>query len=488
MFHISSDGINADELSNLLNLYHNHSGDSISLDNRKRLNSDSINLTPLGSVNQSFSASNSTLLTTTQKLAAYIQSASPKSRQTPQNGSGRQSGDGTPFIHQRYMDMPLSDDLNNQLNALKNSLEDSFRQNLGYNEESVHRGTYNDRRPTYNDRRPTYNERRPTYSMARGTITSINDDEDAFNQSQLSDLRSQLLGLNQQTAPSARLFPTLSHQPSLLHQILEKPEENLQKTGSISSNINNSCDDNSSSMDIDQSTNEEIDTAPFRLPPTVNWKNLLPQNSMKSQSIESLESIDSNANSTTVPASSNTSNADYSRRRSFAPNHVLQKVVHVLLVEDSPFQRKLMARRLQSVGLVGEGSWEVVQCEDGESAIATVEACKDYKFDVIVVDQTLASDPSRLQGHEVVRHIRNKYPESIIIGCTANVSKHSSNLLLAGADLVWAKPLPREDVIFASIDSMMKMRRPQISGDVLNIRPTVVLSQQQQQEQMDEDG
>ena len=55
--------------------------------------------------------------------------------------------------------------------------------------------------------------------------------------------------------------------------------------------------------------------------------------------------------------------------------------------------------------------------------------------------------------------------DAVIIGCTANVPKHSAALLSSGADLVWSKPLPKEDVIFASIETMMKMRRPQISSE-----------------------
>lgn len=77
--------------------------------------------------------------------------------------------------------------------------------------------------------------------------------------------------------------------------------------------------------------------------------------------------------------------------------------VRVLLVEDSAFQRKLMARRIQSVGIVSNGSWEVVQCEDGEKACAAVDEAVDTKekFDVVVVDQTLSSDPNKMEGHEV---------------------------------------------------------------------------------------
>lgn len=92
-----------------------------------------------------------------------------------------------------------------------------------------------------------------------------------------------------------------------------------------------------------------------------------------------------------------------------------------------------------------------------------VDESKD-KFDVIVVDQTLASDPNRMEGHEVVNYCRAKYPDAVIIGCTANAAKHSKSLLNAGADLVWAKPLPREDVIFANVNTMMRIRRPQLQA------------------------
>ena len=47
------------------------------------------------------------------------------------------------------------------------------------------------------------------------------------------------------------------------------------------------------------------------------------------------------------------------------------------------------------------GAWEVIQCCDGESALKVVDDSKE-KFDVIVIDESLAEDPSRLAGHEVI--------------------------------------------------------------------------------------
>ena len=88
-----------------------------------------------------------------------------------------------------------------------------------------------------------------------------------------------------------------------------------------------------------------------------------------------------------------------------------------------------------------------------------------------MVDQTLSNDATKMEGHEVIQYVRSKFKDAVIIGCTANVPKHSKSLLAGGADLVWAKPLPKEDVIFANVDSMMKIRRPQLSSDqVMRLR------------------
>lgn len=54
------------------------------------------------------------------------------------------------------------------------------------------------------------------------------------------------------------------------------------------------------------------------------------------------------------------------------------------------------------------------------------------KFDVIVVDQNLATDPNRMEGHEVVNYCRAKYPDAVIIGATSNVPKHGKRLLVEG--------------------------------------------------------
>lgn len=141
--------------------------------------------------------------------------------------------------------------------------------------------------------------------------------------------------------------------------------------------------------------------------------------------------------------------------------------VRVLLVEDSAAQRKLMKRRIESVGQIKgspHGRWEVVQCPDGETALTIVDESKEL-FDVIVVDQNLATDPNRMEGHEVVNYCRARFPDAVIIGATSNAPKHAKSLLFAGADLVWAKPLPCEEVIFANVSSMMRIRRPQLLPD-----------------------
>jgi serine/threonine protein kinase len=101
----------------------------------------------------------------------------------------------------------------------------------------------------------------------------------------------------------------------------------------------------------------------FRLPPSTNWKNLFHNGPNESNEYAT---ADGRAN-----WGSRNMRGIHASSHQHRPESTLKTKVRVLLVEDSAFQRKLMAKRIQMVGLVNGGpdQWEVVQCSDGESAL-----------------------------------------------------------------------------------------------------------------------
>mmetsp|Transcript_7180 Transcript_7180/g.10678 ORF Transcript_7180/g.10678 Transcript_7180/m.10678 type:complete len:583 (-) Transcript_7180:242-1990(-) len=192
------------------------------------------------------------------------------------------------------------------------------------------------------------------------------------------------------------------------------------------------------------------------------------------------------------------------------------KGLRILVIEDSTFQRKMMAKRLKkrrpsggslavsevnsgtsspirrpsgnfgygggslsnsqhgdwscpsSIDLVEEeiaaeiaaGAWVVSEAGNGEEAIQRLISSKET-FDIIFVDENLQSTGGYLLGHEVVKILRGNrsVPNStIIIGCSANAKKYATSFLEAGADAVWKKPMPGEDMIRSEICKYLAAR------------------------------
>ena len=100
-----------------------------------------------------------------------------------------------------------------------------------------------------------------------------------------------------------------------------------------------------SSLD-NQTSSDNTDSlmSPFLMPPAVNWKNLL----------------GGNVASPITSNGANTPHYDLIKSQSHLKNKPffeVPSIVRVLLVEDSAFQRKLMAKRLHSVGLISDGTF-----------------------------------------------------------------------------------------------------------------------------------
>ena len=126
----------------------------------------------------------------------------------------------------------------------------------------------------------------------------------------------------------------------------------------------------------------------------------------------------------------------------------------ILVVEDSPAQRKMLVKRLEEA----DPSWDVKQASSGEEALAKLKAAK-LRFDVVFVDENLSSEDG-LFGHELVHVMRDSYNMTtcVIIACTSNPAKATHELLDAGVDYVWPKPPPSADIIKPKIDELLNMR------------------------------
>jgi CheY-like chemotaxis protein len=126
----------------------------------------------------------------------------------------------------------------------------------------------------------------------------------------------------------------------------------------------------------------------------------------------------------------------------------------ILVVEDSPAQRKMLVKRLH----VADPSWDVSQAVSGEDALVKLQAAR-WRFDVVFVDENLSIDDG-LFGHELVHLMRrqSQMSTSVIIACTSNPTKVSEQLLAAGVDYVWPKPPPLPGVIKPKIDALLTQR------------------------------
>jgi signal transduction histidine kinase/CheY-like chemotaxis protein len=111
----------------------------------------------------------------------------------------------------------------------------------------------------------------------------------------------------------------------------------------------------------------------------------------------------------------------------------LPEKLSVLFVDDDLMLRKLFARAVRNV----MPEWDVQEAANGESALLLVDK---QSYDLIFLDQYMASVEKQLLGTETARALRSKGVKSKICGLSANDIKKS--FLESGADAFIMKPLP----------------------------------------------
>ncbi|GKY92174.1 hypothetical protein MPSEU_000188700 [Mayamaea pseudoterrestris] len=118
----------------------------------------------------------------------------------------------------------------------------------------------------------------------------------------------------------------------------------------------------------------------------------------------------------------------------------LPAVVSVLFVDDDFILRKLFVRSVRRC----RPDWIVCEAASGEAAIQLIEdkTDKHQPFNLIFLDQYMASTQKQLLGTETARLLRAKGNESVICGLSAN--DIAPQFMDAGADCFMMKPLPCE--------------------------------------------
>mmetsp|Transcript_17925 Transcript_17925/g.37060 ORF Transcript_17925/g.37060 Transcript_17925/m.37060 type:complete len:215 (-) Transcript_17925:68-712(-) len=114
----------------------------------------------------------------------------------------------------------------------------------------------------------------------------------------------------------------------------------------------------------------------------------------------------------------------------------LPESLNVLFVDDDTTLRKLFVRALQRV----VPNWVVHQAENGETAINLIIKGRN-RYDLVFMDQYMASTEKQLLGTEAVQALRQYGVEDCII-CGLSANDQERQFLQAGANAFISKPFP----------------------------------------------
>ena len=134
------------------------------------------------------------------------------------------------------------------------------------------------------------------------------------------------------------------------------------------------------------------------------------------------------------------------RRKRRRARGALPARLRVLVCDDAASVRKLITRRLRKLS----EQWEFVEVENGERAMEVLDRTR---FDVIIMDEYMDQADGRLEGHAVVREIRARKIDAVIVACSGAAHRHE--LFAVGANLVWGKPLPSDAAIVEQLGAKL---------------------------------
>jgi CheY-like chemotaxis protein len=116
-----------------------------------------------------------------------------------------------------------------------------------------------------------------------------------------------------------------------------------------------------------------------------------------------------------------------------SPSLELPDSLSVLFVDDDTVLRRMFTRALHRIA----PNWDITEASNGETALRLINS---ESFDLLFMDQYMASIEKQLLGTEAVRAIRAKGFTSTICGLSAN--DKAEEFLEAGADAFMSKPFP----------------------------------------------
>ena len=119
------------------------------------------------------------------------------------------------------------------------------------------------------------------------------------------------------------------------------------------------------------------------------------------------------------------------------PPPELRESLSVLVVDDDLVLRKLMSRSLQRIA----PEWSIQEAANGETALRMTDTAA---FDLIFMDQYMASIEKQLLGTETTRELRARGVQSRICGLSANDLEEPFRN--TGADTFLIEPFPCEKV------------------------------------------
>ena len=167
---------------------------------------------------------------------------------------------------------------------------------------------------------------------------------------------------------------------------------------------------------------------------------------------------------------------------------ILPKELRILVVDDDTTLRKLLVRAVHRIA----PQWEIEQAASGEAAIRLIEEIGGNdddgdsisRFDLIFMDQYMASTEKQLLGTEATKALRSKGVKSKICGLSANgkscasflssltdnikksnialfaISDMATDFFAAGASAFICKPMPADQITLREVLHELLCRKP----------------------------
>ncbi|CAB9502404.1 respiration control sensor protein ArcB [Seminavis robusta] len=130
----------------------------------------------------------------------------------------------------------------------------------------------------------------------------------------------------------------------------------------------------------------------------------------------------------------------------------LPQELKVLFVDDDTVLRKLFVRAVRRIA----PEWKIQEAASGEAALRLVDEFNESNqdksqdlFDLIFMDQYMASTQKQLLGTEVVQALRSRGVKSKVCGLSAN--DMANDFFAAGSDAFICKPLPAQKDILREV-------------------------------------